>query len=100
MTNNIEQTVQNSIKEKLVQASTEKTLTEITQSTRMGNIVHKIIHKENTQFKSTFIKKLMKEVLPAVTPETREHLTSKCLLDLDTIQTDQEQLNGNLRTSF
>ena len=55
ITNSIEQAVWNSIKDNLVEASTNKTLTEITDSKRMDTLVDNIVHKENdvTKMKST-----------------------------------------------
>ena len=59
----MEHDVQNKIKEKIINTSTDKIMTKITKSPYIDSIVNKIVTNEHAQFKEKLVQKLMNKLL-------------------------------------
>ena len=81
-----EWTVQNKIKDSLIQSSMDRILTDLTTSTYMENMINTIVNREESMFEQVLIQRLKSKVIPKINAEIK-----KILLDKVTNNIQQQQ---------
>ena len=71
---NAENEIWNKIKDSLVQALTERILSEITELSNLDSIINKIVDHKETTFETKLIHKLSNKVIPQIITDSTAEL--------------------------